>query len=275
MTTNTSFASLFSHADAAEILELAKSVDITGMDAAQLAEYQDALECLKEKVRIDAEYQQDVNTQPKVAAPKHELRDASKVGCTNLEENTFVPQGRDEDAMSMQNKLRHENGDDELIPPVVDDDDDEKTTVQKGFRGDPDDGMHSVILVDYPDRQPGKNGNSDYRILRFRDAKLYNEWTVFVSEDDLVKRLQEISYNNKGMLSGMTKKRAFASMMVNPFSCWTLKNLKGKVVTYFDEEHFHKYYNWIQSQKAAAEDAYAQRHSREVSSEEKELPWKC
>lgn len=30
----------------------------------------------------------------------------------------------------------------------------------------------------------------------------------------------------------MTKKRAFASMMVKPFSCWTMKNLKGKVVTY-------------------------------------------
>jgi hypothetical protein len=258
MTTNTSFASLFSYADAAEILKLASTVDISGMDAAQLAEYQDALACLKEKVRIDAEYQQDVNTQPKVAAPKHEIHDASKVGCTNLADAAFVP-GDD---------------DDEVIPTIVDDDD-EDVVIQKGFRGDPDDGMHNVILVDYPDRQPGKNGNSDYRILHFRDAKLFNEWTVFVSEDDLVKRLQEISYNNRGMLSGLTKKKAFASMMMNPVACWTVKNQKGRVVTYFDEVHFNKYLAWVQSQKAAAEDAYAQRHSKEVSRDEKELPWKC
>ena len=258
MTTNTSFASLFASADAAEILKLAETVDITRMDAAQLAEYQDALECLKEKVRIDAEYQQDVNTQPKVVAPKHELHDASQVGVRNLEEAAFVP-GSDED--------------DEVIPAIVDDDD--EVVVKAGFRGDPDDGMHQVVLVDYPDRQPGKHGNSDYRVLRFRDVKLCNEWTVFVSEDDLVKRLQEISYNNKGMLSGMTKKKAFASMMVNPITCWTTKNLKDRVTTYFDEHAFNKYFTWMQSQKAAREDAYAQRHSKEVSQEEKELPWKC
>ena len=159
MTTNTSFASLFSHADAAEILKLASTVDITGMDAAQLAEYQDALECLKEQVRIDAEYKQDVNTQPKVATPKTELKDASKVGCTNLSDAAFVP-GDDDDV--------------EVIPEISDDDD-EDVVIQKGFRGDPDDGMHQVILLDYPDRQPGKNGNSDYRILHFRDVKLGRE----------------------------------------------------------------------------------------------------
>lgn len=259
MTTNTSFSSLFAHADAAEILKLAESVDVTGMDAAQLAEYMDALETLKEQVRIDAEYQQDVPTETrKVSAPKHEIRDASNVGCTNLVDAAFVP-GSDDD--------------DEVIPTIVDDDD--EVVVQSGYRGDPDDGMHQVVLVDYPDRQPGKNGNSDYRILQFRDVKLYNEWTMFVSEDDLVKRLQEISYNNKGMLSGMTKKKAFASLMVNPITCWTVKNQKGKVVTYFDEHHFNKYFTWVQSQKAAAEDAYAQRHSKEVSKEEKQAPWKC
>lgn len=254
----TNFSSLFKTADAAEILNLCKSVDVSSMTPDQLAEYQDALECLKEKVRIDAEYQQDVNIQPKVTAPKHELRDASNVGVTNLTDAAFVP-GDD---------------DNEVIPEIVDDDD-EDVVIQKGFRGDPNDGMHEVILVDYPVRQPGKNGNSDYRILHFRDAKLFNEWTVFVSEDDLVKRLQEISYNNKGMLSGLTKKKAFANMMMNPVTCWTVKNQKGRVVTYFDEVHFNKYFTWLQAQKAAAEDVYAQRHSKEVTKEEKELPWKC
>jgi len=266
MTTNTSsFASLFAHADAAEILELAKHVDITGMDAVQLAEYQDALECLKEQVRIDAEYQADVVPRAeKPAFNKPEIKDVSNiVGCRNLEENAFVPQGReDTEGMSMQNKLRHENGDDELIPEMADDDDDdEKVTIQKGYRGDPDDGAHQIILVDYPDRQQGRNGNSDYRVFHFRDTKLYNEWTMFVSEDDLVKRLQEISYNNRGMLSGLTKKKAFACLMMKPFSCWTVKNQKGKVVTYFDEVHFNKYFTWVMGEKAAAEDAYAQRHS--------------
>lgn len=254
------FSSLFKTADAAEILNLCKSVDVSSMTPDQLAEYQDALECLKEKVRIDAEYQQDVPAaKVKVDAPKLEIKDASHVGCTNLVDNAFVPEIGD---------------DEEVIPEAVVDDDDE-VVVQKGYRGDPDDGIHQVILVDYPDRLPGKNGNSDYRVLRLRDSKLFNEWTVFVSEDDLVKRLQEISYNNKGMLSGMTKKKAFASIMVNPITCWTTKNMKSHVTTYFDEHAFSKYFKWMQSQKAEAEAAYAQRHSKEISKEEKELPWKC
>ena len=255
----TNFTSVLSAANAKEILKMAESIDTSSMTADQLREYNEAMEDLKEKIRIDEEYQQDVPAvTEKVAAPKHELKDASHVGCTNLADAAFVP-GSDED--------------DEVIPAIVDDDD--EVVVLKGFRGDPEDGMHTVILVDYPERQPGKHGNSDYRILRLRDTKLCNEWTVFVSEDDLVRRLQEISYNNRGMLSGMTKKKAFASMMVNPITCWTVKNLKDKVSTYFDEFHYMNYIRWMQEQKAAAEDARAQRHSKEVAADEKELPWKC
>lgn len=250
----TNFSTVFASADAAEILALANSIDTSAMDTLQLKEFNEAIEALKEQMRIDAEYTQDVPTPaPKKEAPKHTLKDASSVGCTILTDTAFVPDC-------------HRDDDDEVIVTAnaIVDDDDEKEIVQRGFKGDPEDGMHHIILVDYPERQQGKNGNSDYRVFRLRDAELYNEWTLVVGEDDLVKRLQEISYNNKGMLAGMTKKRAFASIMANPITCWTVKNLKGRVVTYFDEQAYTKYNNWIQTQKAAKEFAYAERHSAKI-----------
>lgn len=259
---NTSKASVFASViSAEEIYNLAKNADISGMDAAQLEEYQNAMETLREQMRIDKEYTEDVPAPaPKAEAPKHTLKDASdKVGCGFIVDTAFVPEaGEDpDDAEIIVEKAN----------AVVDDDD--EVVVQKGFRGDPEDGQHHVIFVDYPERQQGKNGNGDYRIFRLRDVELYNEWTLVVSETDVVKRLQEISYDNHGMLSGMTKKRAFASLMVNPISCWSVKNLKGRVVTYFDEQAFTKYFTWVQSQKAEREDAYAEKHSKKVEASEK------
>lgn len=256
----TNFSSIFSSANAAEILALANSMDTSAMDEFQLAEFHNAVEALKEQMRIDKEYTEDVPAPaPKAEAPKHTLKDASNVGCTTLIDTAFVPEaGEDPD-------------DGEIIVAaanaIVDDDD--EVVVQKGFRGDPEDGMHQIILVDYPERQQGKNGNGDYRVFHFRDVKLCNEWTMVVGEADLAKRLQEISYNNKGMLAGMTKKRAFASLMVNPVSCWTLKNLKGRVVTYFDEVAYTKYFTWVQTQKSDKEFAYATKHSAKILAEDK------
>ena len=255
----TNFSSIFSSANAAEILALANSMDTSAMDEFQLAEFHNAVEALKEQMRIDKEYTEDVPAPaPKAEAPKHILKDASNVGCTTLVDTAFVPDCHDDD-------------DDEFVIAAnnIVDDDDEKEVVQKGFRGDPEDGMHHVILVDYPERQQGKNGNGDYRVFHFRDVKLCNEWTMVVGEADLAKRLQEISYNNKGMLAGMTKKRAFASLMVNPVSCWTLKNLKGRVVTYFDEVAYTKYFTWVQTQKSDKEFQYATKHSAKILAEDK------
>lgn len=255
----TNFSKIFASADAAEILALANSIDTSAMDELQLAEFHNAIEALKEQMRIDAEYTEDVPAPaPKAEMPKHTLKDASHVGCTILTDTAFVPDAH------------HEEDDDEVVVAanaIVDDDD--EVVVQKGFRGDPEDGMHHITLVDYPERQQGKNGNGDYRVFHFRDMELFNEWTLVVGEADLTKRLQEISYNNKGMLAGMTKKRAFASLMVNPIACWTVKNLKGRVVTYFDEPAYNKYNTWIQTQKAAKEDAYAEKHSKKVDAEQK------
>ena len=262
----TNLSSLFASANAAEILKLANSIDTSEMDTLQLHEFNDAIEALKEQMRIDAEYTQDVPAPaPKAEAPKHTLKDASAVGCSILVDTAFVPDSS------------HPEDDDEVVVTAnnVFDDDDEAAVVQKGFRGDPEDGMHHIILVNYPDRQQGKNGNGDYRVFHFRDAELYNEWTMVVSEEDVAKRLQEISYNNRGMLTGMTKKRAFASLMVNPVSAWTVKNLKGKVVTYFDEVSYNKYFKWVQEQKTEREDAYAQKHSKKVSADEKAATWSC
>lgn len=261
----TNFSSLFSAADASEILALANSIDTSDWDTARLAEFHSAIEGLKEQMRIDKEYTEDL---PKVdatpcKAPEHTLKDASHVGCTCLVDAAFVPQaGEDPD-------------DAEIIVASANSvaDDDDQIVVQKGFRGDPDDGLHHIVVVDYPQKQEGKNGNGDYRVLRFRDVQLNNEWTMVVGEEDLAKRLQEISYNNRGMLAGMTKKQCFASLMINPVTCWTVKNLKGKVVTYFDEAAYNKYFRWVQSQKASKEDAYAQKHSKQVTATEKAVTW--
>lgn len=254
----TNFSSIFSSANAAEILALANSIDTSAMDTLQLKEFNEAIEALKEQMRIDAEYTQDVPAPaPKAEVPKHTLKDASNVGCSILVDTAFVPDCHDDD-------------DDEFVIAannIVDDDN--EVVVQKGFRGDPEDGMHQIILVDYPERQQGKNGNGDYRVFHFRDVKLCNEWTMVVGEADLAKRLQEISYNNKGMLAGMTKKRAFASLMVNPVACWTVKNLKGRVVTYFDEVGYNKYFNWVQTQKSDKEFQYATKHSAKILAEDK------
>lgn len=267
----TNFSSLFSSANAAEILALANSIDTSDWDTARLAEFSEAIENLKEQMRIDKEYTEDL---PKVdatpcKAPEHTLKDASHVGCTCLVDNAFVinPMGE------------HDEDDADVIVAAANNiiDDDDEVVVQKGFKGDPDDGEHNIILVDYPEKQIGKNGNGDYRVLRFRDVQLCNEWTLVVGEDDLAKRLQEISYNNKGVLAGMTKKQCFGWMMsqTKGFPCWTVKNLKGKVVTYFDESAYTKYFRWVQTQKASKEDAYAQKHSAKISADQKEASYKC
>ena len=265
----TNFSTLFSAADASEILALANSIDTSDWDTARLAEFHDAIETLKEQMRIDEEYKQDVPAVAPKAEPKvHILKDASRVGCTCLVDNAFVinPMGE------------HDEDDADVIVAAANNivDDDDEVVVQKGFKGDPDDGEHNIILVDYPEKQIGKNGNGDYRVLRFRDVQLCNEWTLVVGEDDLAKRLQEISYNNKGVLAGMTKKQCFGWMMsqTKGFHCWTVKNLKGKVVTYFDESAYTKYFRWVQTQKASKEDAYAQKHSAKISVEQKEASYK-
>ena len=266
----TNFSSVFASASAEEILKLANSIDTSEMDTFELQEFNEAFATLKEKMRIDREYTEDLpalDAKTTREAPEHTLKDASHVGCTCLVDDAFVV-----------NPMGEEDPDDrDVIVAAANNivDDDDEVVVQQGFRGDPDDGSHQIILVDYPQKQEGKNGNGDYRVLRLRDVELCNEWTLVVGEADVAKRLQEISYNNKGALAGMTKKQCFGWMMsqTKGFPCWTVKNLKGKVVTYFDESAYTKYFRWVQSQKAAKEDAYAQKHSKEVTADEKAVTW--
>ena len=259
MKNNTSLSSVFSSAlTAQQILDLANTADLTGMDDFQLAEFNRAVEALKEQVRIDAEYQQDVPVVEEKAEPaeKPVLKDASKVvGCGLLVDNAYVHDMSEDD-------------DDVIVESSSDDDDD--VVVARGYRGTPEDGEHIVTLVDYPDKQHGKNGKGDFRIFRFRDVKTYLEWTAFVAEDDLMDRLSQISYNNNGMFSGMNKKKAFESMMVNPIDVWTCKRTVGDgVITYYDENKFNRYFRWVSSQKAEAELKYATKHSKNVSNEER------
>ena len=225
-----------------------------------------------EDKRIDKEYLEDVE-----AVAEHEEKRAAAKAISDtqiLKEAKVGDQIIVDTAYTCPPMGEHADDDDEIIVKanaLVDDDD--EVVVNKGFRGDPEDGLHTVVLVDYPEKQEGRNGNGDYRVLRFRDKELFNEWTMIVSEEDLGKRLQEISYNNKGCLAEMTKKRCFAYLMVNGFSAWTVKNNKGRVVTYFDEYNFNKYFRWVQQQKQEKEDAYAQRHSKQISKEELKAPW--
>lgn len=237
---------------------LAGNFDFSGYDLDNKAELENAAQFYAEQKRIDREYQEDVPTsQPKAEQKtEHTLKDASKVvGCGTLVESAFDNYHADDD-------------DDELIEAVPSDDDD--VVVQRGYRGTPEDGEHIVKLVEYPERQQGKNGKGDFRVLRLRDVKTYLEWTAFIAEEDLMERLSQISYNNKGILSGLNKKKSFESLMFNAFSVWTCNRAKGEgVITYYDENKFQRYFRWAQEQKADAELKYATKHSKNVSNEEK------
>ena len=224
--------------------------------------------------RIDKEYLEDVE-----AVAEHEEKRAAAKAISDtqiLKEAKVGDQIIIDTAYTCPPMGEHADDDDDVVVSsanaLVDDDD--EVIVTNGFRGDPDDGLHEVILVDYPEKQLGKNGNSDFRIFQLRDKQLCNEWTMLVGEEDLPKRLQEISYNNRGCLAGMTKKRCFAYLMASTFTVWTIKNQKGKVVTYFDEVSFNRYFKWVQSQKQEKEDAYAEKHSLKVDKDDKEVPWK-
>ena len=224
--------------------------------------------------RIDKEYLEDVE-----AVAEHEEKRAAAKAIADtqiLKEAKVGDQIIVDTAYTCPPMGEHADDDDDVVVSsanaLVDDDD--EVIVTNGFRGDPEDGLHEVILVDYPEKQAGKNGNGDFRILQLRDKQLCNEWTMLIGEEDLAKRLQEISYNNRGCLAGMTKKRCFAYLMANTFPVWTVKNQKGKVVTYFDEVAYNKYFRWVQQQKQAKEDAYAEKHSLKVDKDDKEAPWK-
>ena len=237
---------------------LAGNFDFSAYDLDNKAELENAAHFYAEQKRIDREYQEEVPVAEKKADVKseHTLKDASAtVGCGTLVESAFDSYHADDD-------------DDELIEAVPSDDDD--VVVQRGYRGTPEDGEHIVKLVEYPERQQGKNGKGDYRVLRLRDVKTYLEWTAFIAEEDLMERLSQISYNNKGILSGLNKKKSFESLMFNAFSVWTCNRAKGEgVITYYDENKFQRYFRWAQEQKAEAEAKYASKHSKNVSNEEK------
>ena len=241
---------------------LAGNFDFSGYDLDSKAELENAAQYYAEQSRIDREYQEDVPVaQPKEEVKsEHTLKDASSVvGCGLLVEDAFVPDMSEDD-------------DDVLVESSSDDDDD--AVVARGYRGTPEDGLHIVTLVEYPEKQHGKNGKGDFRIFKFRDVKTYLEWTAFVAEADLMDRLSQISYNNKGMFSGMNKKKSFESMMVNPIDVWTCKRGTGDgVITYYDENKFQRYFRWVQSQKTEAELKYATRHSKNVSNAEKAEEW--
>ena len=236
---------------------LAGNFDFSGYDLDSKAELENSAQYYAEQKRIDREYLEDVPEVEEKTEVKaeHTLKDASKVvGCGILVDNAYVHDMSEDD-------------DDVVVESPMDDDDD--VTVARGYRGTPDDGMHIVTLVEYPERQHGKNGKGDFRIFKFRDVKTYLEWTAFVAEDDLMDRLGQISYNNKGMFSGMNKKKSFESMMVNPIDVWTCKRGNGNgVITYYDENKFQRYFRWVQSQKEEAELKYNSK-SKNVSNSEK------
>ena len=56
----TNFSSVFASASAEEILKLANSIDTSEMDTFELQEFNEAIAALKEKMRIDREYTEDL-----------------------------------------------------------------------------------------------------------------------------------------------------------------------------------------------------------------------
>ena len=113
-------------------------------------------------------------------------------------------------------------------------------TIRAGRWGNPEDGVHQVILDGEPEVKPGRNGNDPYAVFELRDVKSQIAWKAFVSTKDIIKTITEISFNNRGFLGGMSAQKALNSIQKNHFRCWTVEDKEKKIRTYFDEEKANK-----------------------------------
>lgn len=190
-----------------------------------------------------------------IAVIKHQVREAIDYKDA-IADAAFEPNCQEEKRPKTQRQqLRYEAGDDNAIR-------EEKAamtladilagkTIESGYTGKPEDGEHIVKLIDEPQVFQGRNGV--FVTLELRDETTKVTWKAFVNADELVKKLAEISFNNKGMLGGMNAQKALLNIQKNPFRCWAVEDTKGATRTYFDEERANRALYYVSQQKAKEE----------------------
>lgn len=144
------------------------------------------------------------------------------LGIDNLVDNVFTP--------DMQDK--------EQKPLTLADLFSADYTVNCKHPGTPDEGLHEVLLDGEPTIHSGHNGA--YLTLELVEEKTGICWKSFVSATALTRTLEEISYNNHGMLAGKSGLTALQFLYTHSFNCWTLQTEKGSTATYFSEDRFGK-----------------------------------
>lgn len=153
---------------------------------------------------------------------KNTTKKNTTLGVDNLVDNTFTP--------DMQDK--------EQKPITLADLFSAGYTVSCKHPGTPDEGLHEVTLDGEPTIHNGQNGA--YLTFELVEKKTGICWKTFVSAINLTKALEEISYNNHGMLAGKPGLKALQFLLTRSFNCWTLQTEKGSTATYFSEEKFSK-----------------------------------
>lgn len=200
-----------------------------------------------------------------IAVIKHQVREAVDYKDA-IADAAFEPNCQEEKRPQTQRQqLRYEAGDDGAIK-------EEKMTVEladilagktieAGYNDKPEDGEHIVKLKGEPQVFRGKNGF--FVALELQDETTKVTWKAFVNANELVKKITEISYSNKGMLSGMDAQKALLNIQKNPFRCWAVEDTKGATRTYFDEGRANRALYYVSQQKASEELAQLRKKERE------------
>lgn len=172
------------------------------------------------------------------------------IGCDNLVDNAFVPvSGQNYRAPRQQDAIREEAGfkPAKPEPPVFTLDDlfEQNYRVEKGFFGTPELGVHTVKLREY--KICTGRDDRPYMKLTFMDLKTFCCWDVNVGAERLPQMLSDISFSNKGLLSGKSYKDAFNIMKQKKFDVWTIVSEKGKLATYFNKDSYERRLYVVQS----------------------------
>lgn len=142
------------------------------------------------------------------------------IGCDNIIDNAFVPNEDKAPALTIADFF------------------DNDYKVNKRHFGVPAVGEHRVVLDGEPEVRKNDDGNY-YFVLNLMDEKGLC-WKTFANPENLNQTLETISFFNEGMLANKKGMVAINYLQGHKFSCWVLKNEKGKAYTYFDKAKYDK-----------------------------------
>lgn len=175
----------------------------------------------------------------------------TSTGVDNLIDNAFVPdmtadkQGEDKTDLGLMNNLLSE-----LAAG--------KAVVDSGYRADPEDGEHKVVIKEYREGK-GQNGRDDYLVFTMKDVADGRTWDMLLSVPSaqaVANFVNTISSNNMGVFEGQTMFKSFQKLIMGKtqFFVWTAKRQRdGKVLTYVDMEAYRKYLYATGNREASAE----------------------